>query len=225
MPQDNYERMPAVKIDIASLKEGIFIENRDQWKPNYIKTRFGYISRINIIGIIVSHNESTLSIIIDDGTGSILVNANFAFNYDIIINEGLKEGDTVVIIGRPRRFDDDVYITAEIINSLDNTAWLEYRKKEIKKQEEESFYIKPLYEIISEDKVDDEIDERNEEVSDIYEVTQNIIMNNDNGDGVSTDILEQELQRLNVKNARNSIQRLLEQGDLFEIRPGRLKLL
>lgn len=233
MPQDNYERIPATKIDILSLKEGEFIENKEQWQPNYLKTIFGFISRINMIGIVVSKNDEDNSIVIDDGTSSIYVNFNFAFNYEIIEKKNIIEGDLIIVIGRPRKYEDDIYITAEIINKIDNLNWIKYRKIEIEEQKNNNYFLEPIDSInrdnsnfnISNNNDNNTSNKKTEEDLDIYELTQAIINNNDNGEGVDIEKIELELEKLNVNNPKEFVKRLLEQGDLFEIRPGKLKLL
>ncbi len=223
MENPNYDRMPAIKIDIASLRSGSFVENKEQWSPNYVKTRFGDVSRVNIIGILVSLSDNMSSIIIDDGTGPIQVNLNFAMNKDVIHEKGIKEGDGVIVIGRPREFDRDLYIAAEIVNSLDNLAWLRFRKGEIERQAEEGYKIN-INHAEHEDVTDNEM-KKEDGVEDLYEITRSIIEKKDSGDGVDISVVERELINLNISDPKDSIQRMLEQGDLFEIRPGRIKLL
>ena len=226
MVQNNaYERLPAVKVDILSIKEGDFIEDKGELRPNYVKTRFGYVSRVNIIGIIVSADVNSVSLMIDDGTGSIHINCSFARNQDILHRKKMKEGDCVIVVGRPRRYDDDTYIAAEVINTLENISWLKYRKEEIREQEESGVFFKPSDDIQDVKPDEEEINSDEDDKKDVYEIVQRVIQNNDLGEGVDRQLIENELKNYNIVRAGELLTRLLEQGDLFELRPGKIKLL
>ncbi len=241
MEENNYQRNTAVKIDIMSLRQGEFIENENNMQPNYINTIFGDAYRVNIIGIVIAKDNEFSTAIIDDGTGPITLQFNF-YNRSLVSGfQSMKEGDVVVTIGRPRKYDDKVYIDPEIINILDDKAWLSLRKEEIRRQKEEGFSIGNITDNKSEEKenkYNDETDYKNEdqttqqetkendeEMKDVYSIVYEIITKNDEGDGVDSDKIEREMQKMNIEDAKKVIVKLLENGDIFEISPGRVKIL
>src|SRR3989338_7775559 len=91
-------RFPAEKVAICELEEGEYVEEKEQ-KPNYVITPENKkIFRINVIATLV-HKEvhgSITSILIDDGTGKIIV--RIFEEIKSIFN--LEVGDVIQIIGK-----------------------------------------------------------------------------------------------------------------------------
>ena len=243
--ENTYSRRPAVKIEISHLRQGKFIEN-NQWEPNTIETIFGKIQRINIIGIMISKDEEHSSFILDDGTGTIIIDYNFSTEQDLKNIKTIKEGTCINIIGKPRKFDESIYIVPEIIKKIDDLKWIKFRKLEISQQLKEGFKIKEtnvssvnkeksdynnsnniIIEKNNYEKTDikNEYDKKEDDILDSYEIINTFLKNNDSGEGVSTSILIKELNERNIPDSERIVQKLLEQGEIFEIMPGMIKLL
>jgi RPA family protein len=227
------KRQTAVKINIATLRRGTFIQMSDL-QPNFVDTDYGHVNRVNIIGILVSKDETNTSCIIDDKTSIILVQNQFSSNQAISL-EDIDIGTPVNVIGRPRVFNDDMYIVPEIIIPLKDALWLKVREREIHIQNNEKFKVefdedetvKQINTSISSDKKQKAIEEEDvkEEIHDSFEIVQEFIKKNDSGDGVQTNDLLSELQGKNVHEPESMVKKLLEHGEIFEIMPGKLKLL
>ncbi|MFX1295556.1 MAG: OB-fold nucleic acid binding domain-containing protein [Promethearchaeota archaeon] len=133
----SFKRATAIKMHINYLISGNYIKDDVN---NYLETEFGIrISRARILGTIVNKwmplkkedkNSRTpqATIILDDGTETIRIKA---WNDDIKIFEDVKIGDIVDIIGRVRKYENEIYITPEIIRKIEDPNWELVRELEI----------------------------------------------------------------------------------------------
>jgi len=208
---DERKRQIAYKARINELIEGRYIEE-EGWNPNYIETIDGkQISRINLIGTVVSkQTEEELnykSLILDDATGKIAVRA---FGDDRLF-DNVEIGGAVLLIGRPRQYGNEKYILAEILRKIKNKDWIKVRALELDKQKfvREEITNNPLREEVKEE----EIVENNAEK--IIEVIKKL----DKGEGADFEDVLKEI------NDEATIKSLLKEGEIFEIKPGKLKVL
>jgi len=201
-------RQVAIKSDIKTLINSKYVKE-EGWLPNYIITSFGdKISRINILAIVTMINVSNDSLIIDDGTSSIHVRF---FNEKVNISD-IQVSDVVQIIGRPREYNEEKYIALEIIKKT-NPKWLEIRKFELKSR-------KPQEIVIEEASVIEEVVKGNS--NKLYDSLLSIIKELDLGEGAD---FEEVISKSNVDNTEKTINELLTQGMIFEIKKGKLKIL
>ncbi|MEM5766033.1 MAG: OB-fold nucleic acid binding domain-containing protein [Candidatus Aenigmatarchaeota archaeon] len=239
------KRVVSKKVRIFDLVNGVFFHgNKLEMKPSYVITQFGEkISRVNLVGTLVdlfiSEDESYGSITIEDGTSSIRVKV-FGNNVKLIKN--ISKGDLLVVIGKLKEYNGEIYVVAEILRKLEDPNYENLRKLEIlkelrdkKKMVEE---IRSLVEQMSEDELkkyikkkyglDEEglsvIRENLKFVKDIDYKPKilEIICKMDRGDGVEIGKLF-EVIHLPERVIENAINDLLSSGDLFEPRPGFLK--
>ncbi|MBW2965856.1 hypothetical protein KY342_02000 [Candidatus Woesearchaeota archaeon] len=217
MPEDkpNQKRQLAHKARIKELINGKYVKE-EGWQPNYIITNNKkQISRVNLIATIVSipieQDRNYQSITLDDGTGRISVRS---FEQNKIF-DNIQIGDVILLIGRPREYGNEIYLLPEILKKIQDKAWIKVREIELRNKKN----------MIQEDKEKKEVvEEKKEEiVEDIQESTAdkviNIIKENDKGEGVD---FEEILKQINDEKTINE---LLKKGELFEVRPGRLKVL
>ncbi|MBU0535404.1 MAG: hypothetical protein KKE20_00430 [Nanoarchaeota archaeon] len=127
---ENQARQTAVKTRISSLINGQYVVQQG-WEPNYILYNDEKISRINIIGVIVSKNQNELSnnksVMIDDGSGRISVRT---FDESSVL-DSVSVGEMIILIGRPREYGNEIYIVPEIIKPLQDKRWAEVRRLEL----------------------------------------------------------------------------------------------
>lgn len=199
--EEQQKRQVAYKVRISDLTNGKYI-TQEGWNPNYVMVNGKKISRVNIIGVVVSKSGDAEyhSMVIDDGT-KISVRSfeqnSFFKKADI--------GQIVNIIGRPKKYGEEVYILPEIVKET-TKEWMEFRKLELEKT------VK-VPEIKKEEKI-----EVKEEIFDA-DMLIDFIKNNDKGEGVDfKDMLQ-------IENAEKLVSTLLQEGDIFEIRPGVYKVL
>ncbi len=227
----NIQRQTAHKSTIRELKEGEYTKATGEWEPNYILTPQGRkISRTNIIGIIVSIQEEELtysSFIIDDGTEKISIRS--FENKDAI--KRLQIGDPVLVIGRPRTFNNETYLTLEIVKKISNPKWIELRKLELNYKQEEvtektiSMETHKKENTIKEETITEDSEKitqpgTEEDPTELEKLIE-IIKSSDKGEGADTE----ELIAQQGPSTEEHIKRLLEQGEIFEIKPGRVKVL
>jgi RPA family protein len=198
--QENFKRQIAYKIKIRDLIRGDYVK-REGWEPNYIKDSFGReISRVNILGVVLSKSEDInyKSITIDDGTGIISVRTfgDYSFSdFDV--------GDIAYVIGKPRAFGNEKYIVLEIIKKVEDKEFLKVRDMEIE-------YQKRKFALQQERKIG--------KIDTIY----NLINELDEGFGVE---IKEIIKRTTIPDAEKIIKKMLESGDIFEIKPGYVKTL
>lgn len=203
-------RLIAKKVFIKDIADGDYIE-REGWNPNYVLVGGEEVSRVNIIGVVVEkvQENNFTSIVMDDGTSNIQLRSFEYFDFD-----QYSTGDLIQVIGKIRVYNDDKYVVPEIITNLKNKEWAAYRKKEIEFLKKK--YYKKQQEIISKETVEEEVSQEG-----VYEKVLKIIREKDSGDGVDM----QELINSGLNNVEQIINALLLEGEIFEIKPGIVKVL
>jgi len=203
MQQTVQARQVAYIVSIKDLVNGVFVKE-DGWTPNYVNIADKHVSRVNIIGAVISvvEDEAMQNTVIDDGTGKISVK-NFENKISVAI------GDIVLVVGRVRSYGNEIYLTPEIIKKSIHTKWnLVWKRLALKKESSKEYKN-----IIVEETVAETQDSRNR----VKEILQKI---RDLDDGNGADY--EELLKL---FSNNSISDLLTQGEIFEIKPGKIKVL
>ncbi len=211
------KRQTAYKCTINQILSGNYIQ-KTGWDPNYIELGNQQISRVNIIAIVVSREDN--SILIDDGSGQISM---MLFN-DSTSASNISVGDIILVIGRPREYNSQRYIAPEIIRKIEDKRWIDYRKQElnmltdsqkiIKKETEQS--ATQSYEPTKEKKYE-------EEPIDNY--AHNIITLIKKLDAGSGADINEVIKQSKIKDTEKYITALLNEGEIFELRAGKLKVL
>jgi len=219
MPEPQ-KRQIACKVRVSDLTNGSYVKEGG-WTPNYIITKKGkHISRINLIGTIISKNgdeQNYQSITIDDGSGNISLRS---FEKNETINN-TEIGDVIIVIGRPREYNSEKYIVPEIIKKIDNKKWINVRKIELEigdQNKKDKFYT-PIKEKIIVEKVKEDNEKKtisNHQI--VYETVKKL----DSGQGVDIDEI---IKKTNIKEAEAIIKNFMKEGEMFEIRPGKIKIL
>ena len=208
MPESQNEqfqkRQVAYKISIATILNSAFA--KDETSAGYIKVNDLVISRVNMIGILVSKNEAqnSSSAIIDDGTGRINLRTFEPSN----VFSRAEIGDSVIVVGKIREYNDEKYIIPEIIRKIDN-RWVNVRRNEIGNSQA----------AVAENS------DKTEEIIIVQSPKDNIysiIKELDKGDGVLID----DIIKMSKSNDTESVVKtLLKSGDIFDVKPGMLKVL
>ncbi|MBN1502633.1 hypothetical protein JW930_03745 [Candidatus Woesearchaeota archaeon] len=203
----DYKRHTAHKVNIIELLDSEYIKKQG-WEPSQFLISTGPVSRINIIGFIVSKEENTF--LIDDGTGNISVRLFERLpEFDAV-----QIGSLVMLIGRPREWNNQRYIVPEIVRKIEDTNWLKVRLLELKLRQT----MKPPMKI--EQKVEDKIDTG----VDIgpYQKILKVIQSMDSGEGVE---YEDIMSKVGLRDCEKLISDLIAEGEIFEVGPRRLKVL
>ncbi len=234
----SYVRHIAIKTSIGQLLQGTYIQE-DENNPNYLLTPSQQkISRLNIIAVILTKEQvgNITNLLVDDGTGSIVIRS-FEENLQL---QKLQIGDAVLLIGRLRMYNQEKYISPETVKKIDR-AWLMVRSLELKKLSE-GIQTKPLQDTPGEiarptpektskedsttapiedlSREDQEID-KTSELLPVQKMIQ-LIKELDLGEGV---LIEEIIEKSILKESEKLIEKMLENGDIFQIVPGKVKVL
>jgi hypothetical protein len=207
---EQIKRQIAYKARVCDILSGEYVK-RSGWEPNYLMTPLGDLSRVNLIAFIVSIDSQEGTIMVDDGTGSVPLRF-FDANADL---SSFGVGDLVQIIARPKEWNNEKYLVPEIVKRLSEQKWLAVRQLELR-----------LHKKIGVPKKDPAAAEpgavsENKEVGP-YQKILNLIERLDKGEGAST---EDIVTISKVKDAEKIIETLIEEGEIFQIKPGKLKIL
>lgn len=199
------KRQTAYKTRVKDILYSRYVKTSGM-EPNYLEVGSKRISRVNILGVIVEKSDmgNYKALVIDDGSGRISARA-FDGNMQL---DNIRIGDAVIVIGRPREFSSEKYVIIEAIKKTD-PAWGRVRGLELQKNNDDSKKGKVILD--KEEKV--ELSPKNKIILAIKEL--------DEGDGV---LIESVLSK-NVDGAEKIIDTLLKEGDIFEVKPGKLKVL
>ncbi|MBI1934913.1 hypothetical protein HYS31_00585 [Candidatus Woesearchaeota archaeon] len=165
------------------------------------------VSRANIIATLVNKQElpNCTAGIIDDGTGRVLLKSfekiGMFANIDI--------GDPLVVIGRIREFGGERYIMPEIVKKLQSSEWISIRKAEL---ERSGVASKPKASVAGAENPD----------AGAGEGILSLIRELDDGNGA---FIDKVIKMSNNTNADAVLNTLLENGDIFEVNPGKVKVL
>ncbi len=201
------KRKTARKILIKDILTATYIK-RPGWEPSGILTQYGEISRVEIMGIVVSLEEdNTLSFLLDDGSGNIQI--RFFDNNEKV--DKISLGDLICVIGRPREWENSKYIVPEIVKKINDKKWFEIHKLEIKLQSKK-------------EKIKLPVEQEEEQLIETgpYQKILNVIAILDKGDGAD---IQEIINHVKIDNCEIIINSLIEDGEVFEISPGKVKLL
>lgn len=223
-------RQTAYIVGIDEINKSTYTKSEGEWEPNYVTIRGIKVSRVNLIGVVISASgeENIKSFVIDDGQSNIQVRIFDPLTLQVTV----EIGDIVMVIGRPREYNNEKYIAPEIVKHIKDETWLKVRKKQLSK-------IKPLAPIQQETpatlvkeevkptphpgeiKVEEDTVVEETPVTDAKSIF-NLIKELDLGDGAD---IEEVISKSNNVDCEKIITGLLHEGEIFEVKPGRVKVL
>ena len=203
MPEQEFKRHVAYKTRIGDILKGEVVMEMERFK--HLNLMDKKIVRVNLIANIIDKfvqegEKKFASITLDDATGQIKVKA---FGEDINKFANFSQGDTIIVIGLLRSWNNEVYITPEIIKKKE-AAYLMVRKLEIEKS------LPKTLEKSAITKLRDDL--------------LAIVKTHEESGGVDVEKLVLDLNATpDIIN--NEIRKLLEEGMVYEPRPGKLRYL
>lgn len=208
------ERQTAVKATVGELLAGEYVQ-KEGWTPNFIRTSRGPVSRANIMGVLIQEPEPNV-FVLDDGTGQMRVRT---FEQP---STSVKVGDAVMFIGRPRQYAGQLFLNYEILKTI-KPSWLAYRKEELMHLLGESIPEKTIVSVGPRTNEGEEIVVSSSEnlFVKILDTIRKLDVEN-KGAGAEHDKI---LSLVPNKEAAHIVTSLLEEGEVFEIKPGMLKVL
>ena len=197
--EQKFKRNTAYKFRIGDLLMGKTITDGERF--SFLELGDTKIIRVNIVGNIVDRYDSEgetkfTSFTLDDGSGQIKMRV---FADDVAKFKNITQGQTVIVIGVLRSYNNEIYISPEIIRE-ENPKYLLIRKLETEKERNKnSSPIKREQIIAIKDKILDKIKNSDKIIMSLRDATPEII--------------------------NQEIKKLLEEGIIFEPRPGKVRWL
>ena len=131
-------RATAVKLAVEDVLLSEYTETQGKTQPNFIMVRGKKVERVRVMGNILTIykpvDKNHGSITIKDSTGDIQARA---FKGALSQFRGLREGDLVDVVGKPREHDGTRYINVESVTPLNDGDWMPLREKELEVAKEE----------------------------------------------------------------------------------------
>ena len=122
------ERMTAVRSSVSDIINGTYSDNNG---PHIISPFGVELRRVVIVGFVVnkfyregddSGKKRFESVTIDDGTETIRVKV--WGEEDATVLEGVKESILALVIGKVRKYEDEVYLVPEIVRELTDSNYM-----------------------------------------------------------------------------------------------------
>ncbi len=211
MPEEQqFKRHIAYKLRIGDILIGKPIVNEERF--SFLEFGDKKIVRINVLGNIVDRYESEggderrkyVFLTLDDGSGQIRLKI-FGDDYEKF--KDIVQGQTVVVIGVLRNWNNETYVSPEIIREMD-PKYLLVRKLEIEK--DKIINAKPV---------------EKEQIIAIKDKILELIKNSEENNGIEVDEITQKFHETPQTIINQEIQKLLEEGIVFEPRPGKIRWL
>ena len=203
MVEQQFKRNVAYKLRIGSIINGKQEMEGDRLK--HIEVDGKNVVRVNVIANIIDKyiqdgEKKFASITLDDGSGQLKIKV---FGDDIHHFEPLNQGDTVQVIGLIRSWKAEMYLTPESI-----------------KKKEPGFLLVRKFE--SEKNLPKELPR--EQIAALKDKMLSMIKDAEKDSGIETEKLITELKEP-PEAINNEIRKLLEEGMIYEPRPGKLRYL
>jgi uncharacterized protein len=201
--QQTYKRNVAYKFRIGQILSGSPILENERLKHVLINQK--QTVRVNIIANIIDKyiqdgEKKFASITLDDASGQIKIKT---FGDDISQFEKLEQGNTVLCIGLLRSWNNEVYITPEIIKPL-SPSYLLIRKLESDLNKPQSL--------------------SSEKTAELKDKILEMIKSAEKEEGIFIDKIIMDTHE-SPELINNEIKKLLENGLIYEPRPGKLRYL
>lgn len=210
--------------------------------PSGVRTHRGMVARASAIGVIVERRGDA-AFTMDDGTAIMGVRSFDAAPAPLRADVG----DMVLVIGRPREYQNERYLVLEICKRLRNPAWAQYRKRELALLQD-TMHIAPVLrhnDVPAAHAVQDAAIAISAAVTNTHQTTAATTDNDtavprsapaknpfellimkirelDAGGGAD---VEDILQALQFPDGEKYLRTLIEEGEIFETRPGKVKVL
>lgn len=222
-------RQNAYKLWIAEIISADYIREDGEWEPNYLDVKGVKVTRVNVIGTITevfaNATADYATITIEDGSAQIAIRA---FKEDVKLVIGVNIGDSILIIGRPKQYQNEIYLVPEIVKKLDNPAWMKVRKAELLQTrgniQQKSLLIVPPE--ASDREAREELIATNTPLRGDEGTRQKLlnILEKQGELGMDIDVLIKDSET-EEGEAEKIIEELIKEGEIYMSRPGVLKII
>ncbi len=226
------QRQVAFKIWISNLNNGKFIQgskNGESFIPSCVDLNNKKISRVNLIATIVdvfkSEDGNYFSFTLDDGSGTIRIKA---FNEDTNNLLNFNKGDRVLVVGRVREYQEELYISPEITKKITDPNVELIRKAELLnilgKPETEAHLSRTQFvpaQNQNNGAIKQPLQTQDPSHEELRQKIINHLMANDES-GVELSALSQVISK-DDPTTETVVKELLTEGEIYENKPGHYK--
>lgn len=201
--EQEFKRHIAYKVKIGDLASGKLIMEGEKFKLLEVGPK--HIARINLVANIIDKfiqegEKKFGSLTLDDASGQLRAKV---FGDDLAKLEPFVQGDTVLVVGLLRSWNNELYITPEIIKKKE-PSYLLVRKFELEADQPKTL-------------------ERSE-LQQIRDSILTLVKAEDEKGGVEIERMILEF-KASPEVINQEVKRLLEEGMVYEPRPGKLRYL
>lgn len=218
------QRQTAHQIWIADVLGSAYVVGDQDAVSGTLAVRGKNVTRVNLVGTAVdsyiNQDGSFGSLTIDDGTGTIRIKA---FKENLKRIQEVKNGDLVNCCGLVKEYNEERYMTAEVVKILDDPYWLLSRMLTLSKQV-------PLRSITIQEGQRPTQDDHKEETSTLpskessSSTKQLLTIITSAEEGISLVDLEQKLM-ISRQALMACIDALVNEGEIYQFKPGHYKRL
>lgn len=214
---EGFKRQTAIKLRIGDLSKGKPISEQagEQQRFKFLELGNKNIVRVNIVANIIDKYASEgseaqgdtparkkyLSLTIDDASGQLRLKT---WGEDVSRFQNIVQGNTVIVIGTLRFYNNELYLQPEIIRIVD-PRYLLVRKLELDKEKPKT------------------VDKQ--EILAIKDQIIEMMKKAEAEGGLDTDKIFHELTTASPDIISQEIQKMLEEGLAYEPRPGKVRYL
>lgn len=238
MAESRFNRFPAHFIPINNIYKYDYKKGEAQFDPNYLDAHSMQISRVNLTGMIVGKTEEqNPTITIDDSSSTIEVREFLdpSKQTESCLSK-TNIGDIILVIGKIKEFGGQRHVQAEIVKKS-SQEWLKYsqlkariteldlkiKNKNIpKKQPIQAAQPMQKPQIKDQPEEEEIMDAPLDKIINKAEIICKIIEDEDKGSGV---LIKDVVEKSNMDGCEKIINQLLENGDIFMVQPGKVKVL
>jgi len=205
-----FKRNTAYKFRIGDLTKGNPIMEGERFSKLDLNGK--EIIRVNLIANVIDKFENITeekkyaSLTIDDASGQIRVKV---FGDEVSKFQNTTQGQTILVIGTLRYFNNELYINPEIIKQVD-PRYLLVRKLEVEKEQASQPQTPQLQ--------TDKLKQLKDQIIDKVKSAEST-------EGIDTEQLIMDLKDFPANSINQEIQNLLEQGVAYEPKPGKIRFL
>src|SRR3989339_380531 len=207
MEDQQFKRHIAFKYRIGDLLVGKPVMEAERFKHLEIGSK--NVVRVNILGNIVdkydNDGEKQYSFFtLDDGSGQLKLKC---FGDDSFKFKHVNQGQTVLVIGVLRYWNNETYLTPEIIKEQDS-KYLLIRKLELEKKRNKN--VDPL---------------GKSEIVAVKDKILGAIKNAEEDGGIEIEQIKNNLTDISTQIIDQEIEKFISEGIVFEPRPGKVRYL
>ena len=215
-------RQTAYKVRIRDILTSPYYKEGGEWDPPYVIIQDKKISRVNLIATVVEKlfsDDGTGSLLLDDGSGVIKVRT---WEGDVTLFKEVVNGDLALVIGKIRQYNGETHITPEMVRVLQEREWAKVRKLELEREfpssEEKKVVIVQSASSYTQPFIQQPV------LSTQHALRQKILMFIGKQEEVRYDDIVLS-SGVTADETSRTINELLKEGEIYQSRPGFLKII